>query len=637
MKKVFLLFALLFSLVACSQTRHSTGVILGDLTGTVNDPLSGKEGQVYWNSTLKKFRQYDGTIWSDLGGATGAFVPLDEGSGIGYVRFDRDPTYYGNIGDGSFDNSWGSASDNTGGATGSLSFASGADALASGYASFAAGGNNVAASGNYSFATGWNTVASGEASAVFGEANSVSAYGGFSGGYANINSGSMAFAWGRENLVGGYTDFVAGYANTTTTPTTTRGYRTAIGIRNLMDVQFGGVALGVGHWVSSYGTTAVGQASLQSFGSPNAATSPMLVVGNGDFNYNTGVLNVTTRSNAFVVLKNGKVSAPKYGVNTFAGTPTYALGVNATGDFVEFAVPSVGASLTATQTFTGENTFSNNMYGLSAAGDKTFLFGKSDFSEYTLLSKNLISAYNSATGYVELDGLTQALTWRTSNTVKLTASAGGVDRNIALPDASGTVALTSDLSNYLTTNTTQTITSTGSKTFSSSTATPSLIVTNTFSGGNATVFNNTQNNSTAMFVSNTGGTDAKGISISNQAGTGLRITNSSSGLIGAEMINQLATGSALKVTTSGAGKGAIFNGEVASTGAVISGQLNGADTFTVSKEGNVTSASYKLSALNTAPASATATGTTGEIRVTATHIYVCTATNTWVRAALATW
>lgn len=46
---------------------------------------------------------------------------------------------------------------------------------------------------------------------------------------------------------------------------------------------------------------------------------------------------------------------------------------------------------------------------------------------------------------------------------------------------------------------------------------------------------------------------------------------------------------------------------------------------------------YKLSALNTAPASATATGTLGEIRVTSGFIYVCTATNTWVRAALATW
>ena len=45
----------------------------------------------------------------------------------------------------------------------------------------------------------------------------------------------------------------------------------------------------------------------------------------------------------------------------------------------------------------------------------------------------------------------------------------------------------------------------------------------------------------------------------------------------------------------------------------------------------------KYNNLSTAPASATATGTTGEIRVTATHIYVCTATNTWVRTALTTW
>ena len=39
----------------------------------------------------------------------------------------------------------------------------------------------------------------------------------------------------------------------------------------------------------------------------------------------------------------------------------------------------------------------------------------------------------------------------------------------------------------------------------------------------------------------------------------------------------------------------------------------------------------------TAPSSATDTGTAGEVRWTATHVYLCTATDTWVRAALATW
>ena len=51
----------------------------------------------------------------------------------------------------------------------------------------------------------------------------------------------------------------------------------------------------------------------------------------------------------------------------------------------------------------------------------------------------------------------------------------------------------------------------------------------------------------------------------------------------------------------------------------------------------ITATQYNISALNTAPASATATGTLGETRVTSTHIYVCTATNTWVRTALSTW
>ena len=40
---------------------------------------------------------------------------------------------------------------------------------------------------------------------------------------------------------------------------------------------------------------------------------------------------------------------------------------------------------------------------------------------------------------------------------------------------------------------------------------------------------------------------------------------------------------------------------------------------------------------DTAPSSATDTGTMGEIRVTADAIYICTATNTWVKAALASW
>ena len=52
--------------------------------------------------------------------------------------------------------------------------------------------------------------------------------------------------------------------------------------------------------------------------------------------------------------------------------------------------------------------------------------------------------------------------------------------------------------------------------------------------------------------------------------------------------------------------------------------------------GSVTSESLNVTALNAVPASATAAGTLGSIRLTADYIYVCVATNTWKRVFLAT-
>ena len=51
---------------------------------------------------------------------------------------------------------------------------------------------------------------------------------------------------------------------------------------------------------------------------------------------------------------------------------------------------------------------------------------------------------------------------------------------------------------------------------------------------------------------------------------------------------------------------------------------------------DVTAASLSLTALGTAPASATAVGLPGQIVIDANHIYICVATNTWKRAALST-
>ena len=68
---------------------------------------------------------------------------------------------------------------------------------------------------------------------------------------------------------------------------------------------------------------------------------------------------------------------------------------------------------------------------------------------------------------------------------------------------------------------------------------------------------------------------------------------------------------------------------------ISSSATNPNQTFSVAGVSQATQ--FKLSALNTAPASATATGTLGEIRIVNGFIYVCVATNTWQRTALTTW
>jgi hypothetical protein len=62
-----------------------------------------------------------------------------------------------------------------------------------------------------------------------------------------------------------------------------------------------------------------------------------------------------------------------------------------------------------------------------------------------------------------------------------------------------------------------------------------------------------------------------------------------------------------------------------------------AATHALEVEGTTEATQYKVSSLNSAPATATSTGVLGEIRITTTHIYICIATDTWVRSPLATW
>ena len=64
---------------------------------------------------------------------------------------------------------------------------------------------------------------------------------------------------------------------------------------------------------------------------------------------------------------------------------------------------------------------------------------------------------------------------------------------------------------------------------------------------------------------------------------------------------------------------------------------NNSKKFETTSTGTKTTGQMDIAALNSAPSSASDTGTVGEIRFTADYIYVCVASNTWKRAALSTW
>jgi hypothetical protein len=54
-------------------------------------------------------------------------------------------------------------------------------------------------------------------------------------------------------------------------------------------------------------------------------------------------------------------------------------------------------------------------------------------------------------------------------------------------------------------------------------------------------------------------------------------------------------------------------------------------------DANIAAGRATLGIVNSTPASAAATGTAGTIAWDANFIYVCTATDTWKRVAIATW
>ena len=148
---------------------------------------------------------------------------------------------------------------------------------------------------------------------------------------------------------------------------------------------------------------------------------------------------------------------------------------------------------------------------------------------------------------------------------------------------------------------------------------------NTAVGYDALTFSTTGANNTAI------GTESGSTSGASPSSDNYLDTGSNNTFVGYES----GLGSATQHSNSTAlGAGAYVNADntvVLGNGAVtnvLAGSTSGA---------TVNAGKYKLSALNTAPASASATGTVGEIRWANGYVYLCVAANTWQRAALTSW
>ena len=89
-------------------------------------------------------------------------------------------------------------------------------------------------------------------------------------------------------------------------------------------------------------------------------------------------------------------------------------------------------------------------------------------------------------------------------------------------------------------------------------------------------------------------------------------------------------------TTSGSSAQSYFVAQTifGDTGNVNIGTASIDPGYKLNVSGTASAAQFKLSTLNTAPTSSTASGSLGEIRYTTNYIYLCVATNTWVRSPL---
>ena len=162
---------------------------------------------------------------------------------------------------------------------------------------------------------------------------------------------------------------------------------------------------------------------------------------------------------------------------------------------------------------------------------------------------------------------------------------------------------------------------------------------------NTTGSQNTANGMYSLFSNTTGSQNtANGYQAGRYIadGTTANETGTYNTFIGAET-KALADGDTNEIvignSATGIGSNSVVLGNDDITKTVLKGNVGIGTTSPSEKldvNGKIKATQYKLSDLNTAPSSSSDTGTKGEIRVTADAIYICSATDTWVKTDLAT-
>jgi hypothetical protein len=403
MKKIFMLIALTISFLSFAQNpdKHKNGVIIG---GGTTDPVGVSAGQIHWDSDDLKFRKYDGTVWSDLIPASqlsdltdvNTSTPTNRNvlvaDGVDFesralVEADISDlgTYLTTEVDGSVSNELQTIA-NTSAATthtttlsnsgGSTQFVEGTGITLTTSGTGLDGIVTINTTGLESLTettTGWRFIganpanygdigneaidfsksllssstfgATGEQSIAFGEDNTSSGYGSFTQGYNNIASDTFGWSVGQEIVNDGYQTYIFGYGDVASGSS---GYSGSFGAYNNLQslYQFAG---GLGLIVKEGGTTALGIGNTDytpdlAF---NGGGARRFVVGNGTMNIATpNTINV--RSDAFVVLQNGTITAPSFSTAEITTAGNTALITKEYGDANYLGGASESTSVTDT-------------------------------------------------------------------------------------------------------------------------------------------------------------------------------------------------------------------------------------------------------------------------------------------------